>query len=154
MFGNGNVGKHLDVDRNDVNAYFSRDAGNTWEEVATGSWVPEFGDSGGIVIMAQPEIESHIIRYFSSFYFFAHASIRYSLDEGNNWQECSFSDQDMLVENIRVDALWASRSFILYGTRGNDVVLVSLDFTNTLQTPCTAHELLSSCIINFFLRSR
>ncbi len=35
-----------------VNTYFSRDGGVSWREVRKGSFVPEFGDHGGVIVMA------------------------------------------------------------------------------------------------------
>ena len=35
-----------------VNTYFSRDAGRTWEEIRKGSYIYEFGDHGALMILA------------------------------------------------------------------------------------------------------
>jgi hypothetical protein len=38
-----------------INSYFSRDAGVTWNEIRKGAWVPEFGDHGGVIVLADTQ---------------------------------------------------------------------------------------------------
>eukprot|EP00959_Pyramimonas_sp_CCMP1952_P002926 60607-Pyramimonas_sp.AAC.1 len=70
----GSVGTYLEADPDVVNTYFSRDAGQTWREVRKRPHIYEFGDHGGIVLMAE------------------HASsgptdkIWFSRDEGECWE--------------------------------------------------------------------
>ena len=50
----GNVGEELERIKNDrINTYFSRDGGLTWAEVHKGSHIYEFGDHGGLIVMAK-----------------------------------------------------------------------------------------------------
>lgn len=62
IMGTGNVGKYLASRPDQVNTYLSRDSGLTWFEVILilinkkkvkkGSHIYEFGDHGGIIVMA------------------------------------------------------------------------------------------------------
>ena len=46
----GNVGTYLSDNEDEINTYFSRDAGLSWDEVAKGSHIYEFGDHALIVM--------------------------------------------------------------------------------------------------------
>jgi hypothetical protein len=48
----GNVGHHLHSRQDEVNTYFSRDAGRSWEQIAEGSYIYEFGDHGALMIVS------------------------------------------------------------------------------------------------------
>eukprot|EP01122_Echinamoeba_exundans_P014443 TRINITY_DN6543_c0_g1_i1.p1 TRINITY_DN6543_c0_g1~~TRINITY_DN6543_c0_g1_i1.p1 ORF type:complete len:779 (-),score=188.84 TRINITY_DN6543_c0_g1_i1:34-2166(-) len=116
MLATGNIGDELLTEREEVNTYVSRDAGVTWFEVAPGPWVPEFGDSGSIMVIANSEVASK--------------SIKFSLNQGADWTECSLRDQNMKIDNIRVAPAWDSKQFILYGSdlEKHTPILIGLDF--------------------------
>lgn len=48
----GNVGHHLHSRPDEVNTYFSRDAGRNWEEILKGSYIYEYGDHGALMVLA------------------------------------------------------------------------------------------------------
>ena len=49
----GNLGQSLNrLHPDQINTYLSRDGGMTWEEVKKGSHIYEFGDHGGLIVMA------------------------------------------------------------------------------------------------------
>eukprot|EP00850_Spirogloea_muscicola_P009331 SM000052S17723 [mRNA] locus=s52:352048:358344:+ [translate_table: standard] len=116
----GNVGQYLFED-NIVNTYLSRDAGQVWEEVAKGPQIFEFGDSGGVIVMAQ-----HWMQGITD-------KVEYSLDEGLSWTATYFAGGPMTVFNIRVEPDGAGRKFLVHGHRGTShatgrEVIVPLDF--------------------------
>ena len=54
----GNVGKSLAFDPTSVNT-ISRDAGLTWEEIVKGPHIYEFGNNGGLIVIARCPRRSH-----------------------------------------------------------------------------------------------
>lgn len=52
VMGTGSVGRWLLDGTDSVNTYYSHDGGVTWQEVAKGSHIYEFGDHGSLTIMA------------------------------------------------------------------------------------------------------
>merc|ERR1719401_834843 len=99
--GNGNVGSHLSSDVADTNTYLSRDGGTTWTEVMKGNYIFEFGNHGGILIMARLGQES--------------TELFYSLDEGLNWQTLKYSGTPMIADNVQIEEEAKSMDFVLYG---------------------------------------
>ena len=54
IIGVGNIGKELERIKADrMNTYLSRDGGINWLEVKKGPYVYEFGDHGGLIVMAK-----------------------------------------------------------------------------------------------------
>lgn len=120
IIGIGNHGQYKKAHFEEVNTYFSRDAGETWQMIHEGAYIYEFGDHGGVVVLAKNEEPT--------------SSILYTWDDGANWYECNFTSTPIYVTNIRVEPSFTSRKFILHGyttsDRGSIVgVLILLDFT-------------------------
>jgi len=111
----GSVGPWLEDAVEDVNTYFSRDAGQSWAEIAKGSHVFEFGDHGAITILASNSKKTK--------------SLHFSWDEGIEWTNCDFTDKEMDVSNIATEPSNTARNFILYGTRGDKGIIIHIDFT-------------------------
>ncbi|CAI5985673.1 unnamed protein product, partial [Closterium sp. NIES-64] len=121
----GNVGTFLYQDST-INTYLSRDGGQTWEEVAKGSHIYEFGDSGGVIVMTKHGLHT------------ASSTVMYSLDEGLTWEEETFAEAEQQVDifNIRVEPDNQGKKFLIQGLTMDDGtgkarqgVLISLDFT-------------------------
>ncbi|GJP33626.1 hypothetical protein CLOM_g18143 [Closterium sp. NIES-68] len=121
----GNVGTFLYQDST-INTYLSRDGGQTWEEIAKGSHIYEFGDSGGVIVMTKHGLHT------------ASSEVMYSLDEGLSWEEETFAGAEQQVDifNIRVEPDNQGKKFLIQGLTVDDGsggarkgVLVSLDFT-------------------------
>lgn len=55
LVGVGNVGKYLDR-LNAGNTFLSRDGGKNWKEIRKGVFRHEFGDQGGILVIASSNI--------------------------------------------------------------------------------------------------
>lgn len=84
----GNSGEHLDEARDAQCTWLSRNGGETWEDVAQGAHIYEFGDHGGIVVMAPHGTERPA------------SNISFSLDEGRCWQTVQLAEA-IDVSNIR-----------------------------------------------------
>ena len=84
----GNSGEHLDEARDAQCTWLSRNGGETWEDVAEGAFIYEFGDHGGIIVMAPHGTERPA------------SNISFSLDEGRCWQTIHLAEA-IDVSNIR-----------------------------------------------------
>lgn len=73
------MGSELTFHEGLVNTYFSRDGGHEWFEVAKGSHIYEFGDHGGIIVMANDEAEV--------------TEVQYSWNEGLTWESLHFTSE-------------------------------------------------------------
>eukprot|EP00938_MAST-03A_sp_MAST-3A-sp1_P006763 g6763.t1 len=127
----GNVGTKLSYYGEDINTYFSRDAGLTWFEVAKGSHIYEFGDHGALIVMANDQK--------------ATTTLKYSWNEGMSWESFEFTDRPMDVVNIIIEPTATSQNFVVYGARRNpngeyEGVVISLDFGELHQRACTGAE--------------
>ena len=127
----GNIGSYLEPKTADLNTYFSRDAGLTWKEVAKGAFIYEFGDHGGLIVMAAVGKKTH--------------SIWYSHNEGHSWKKFRFSETPMAVENIITEPSALSQKFIIYGVTeelngGFLGRLIHVDFGELHINPCQGHD--------------
>ena len=52
----GNLGDRLTPYASKTNTYLTRDGGLSWIEAAKGSHIYEFGDHGGIILMARDNV--------------------------------------------------------------------------------------------------
>lgn len=103
LMGSGNVGSRLSYNANNLNTYLSRDSGLTWEEVKKGSWIYEYGNHGGLVVIADMSKPS--------------TNIEYTSDEGKTWFALQISDTPVHIENILIEPDASSTKFVVYGTR-------------------------------------
>jgi hypothetical protein len=88
----GNAGKELhknSIDR--TNTYLSRDGGLSWTEVMKGPHIYEFGDHGGLIVMAK-NLE-------------ATKEIMYSYNEGKTWHTLEISSVPLDITNIIIEPL-------------------------------------------------
>eukprot|EP00923_Selenidium_pygospionis_P000302 GHVN01000620.1.p1 GENE.GHVN01000620.1~~GHVN01000620.1.p1 ORF type:complete len:860 (+),score=84.35 GHVN01000620.1:105-2684(+) len=122
IMGTGNVGTHLRYDEDDVNTYLSRDGGLTWLEAHKGAYIYEFGDHGGVLVMADD------IRKTSQ--------VVFSWNEGQSWYDFELGRYPLEVDNIVIEPNSSSVEFLLYGTRDDAGVLYHLDFGALGQPPC------------------
>ncbi|KAJ3080033.1 vacuolar protein sorting/targeting protein PEP1 [Physocladia obscura] len=130
MMGVGNVGSYL-KERNDGNTFLTRDAGLTWIEVAKDAHQFEFGDNGGIILLANDEEPTDIVKY--------------SLNYGNTFQEVTISSQldggKLRVNNIISEPYGSSYSFVIFGiiyggTKDAEVAAIHLDFEKVWSRLC------------------
>lgn len=131
MFGWGNVGSMLgDVKKADT--FMTTDAGITWQMVKKGQWTWTFGDQGSIVVLAQQETRTK--------------TVVYTLDEGKTWNDYTFSDEEVWIDDITTLRSGSSRNFLLWGhkgkekKKGDELLTVNLDFTGLTNKACHADE--------------
>jgi hypothetical protein len=65
IMGIGNIGSYLKDRADELNTYLSRDGGQTWFEVMEGPHIFEFGDHGGLIVMADNTKATKEIKYTS-----------------------------------------------------------------------------------------
>jgi hypothetical protein len=125
MFGWGNVGPILG-EAKDADTFMTTDAGISWEMVKKGRWNWSFGDQGSIIVLAQRETRTKIISY--------------TLDEGKTWQDYTFSDSEVVINDITTLRSGASRNFLLWGHRGDELLTINIDFSGLTDQPCEFDE--------------
>ncbi|ORY36459.1 Oligoxyloglucan reducing end-specific cellobiohydrolase [Rhizoclosmatium globosum] len=130
MMGVGNVGPYL-TKRKDGNTFLTRDAGLTWVEVAKDAHLYEFGDQGGIIILANDEE--------------AIDEIKFSLNHGKAFTSAKISPGlnggKLHVTNIITEPYGASSVFVVFGrvsggSNDKDTAAVRLDFTKVWPREC------------------
>jgi hypothetical protein len=122
----GNLGDRLTALASKTNTYITRDGGMSWIEAAKGSHIYEFGDHGGLILMARDNVPTQ--------------TLSYSWDHGMSWSEYTFSTEPVEVNNIIVERSGKDTVFLLYGTlsgkkgqRKRQSIIFWLDFTSTLR---------------------
>merc|ERR1712166_1697678 len=128
----GNLGDRLTPLASKTNTYITRDGGMSWIEAAKGSHIYEFGDHGGLILMARDNVATQ--------------TLSYSWDHGMSWSQYTFSNEPVEVNNIIVERSGKDIIFLLYGTQGGvkgqkkrQSVIFWLDFSSTLRD-CTAGD--------------
>jgi len=101
IMGTGNVGPYLSYDVNDTNTYVSRDGGLTWMEAHKGVYIYEFGNYGGLLMMAD--------------WLQATQTTIFSWNEGESWWKIRLSDKPMMVTNILTEPWAKTTNFVVFG---------------------------------------
>mmetsp|Transcript_5993 Transcript_5993/g.13214 ORF Transcript_5993/g.13214 Transcript_5993/m.13214 type:complete len:851 (-) Transcript_5993:201-2753(-) len=122
IMGTGNVGPYLRFEPDQINTYLSRDGGLTWAEAHKGAFIYEFGDHGGLLVMADDIRKTK--------------QVVFSWNEGQSWYDFELSDMPLEVDNIVTEPNATSTKFLLYGTRGDSGVVYHLDFEALGQPLC------------------
>jgi len=122
IMGTGNVGPYLRYETDQTNTYMSRDGGLTWAEVHKGAFIYEYGDHGGLVVMADDIKKT--------------GQVVFSWNEGQSWYDFELSKYPVEVDNIVTEPNATSTKFLVYGTRGEAGVLYFLDFEALGQPIC------------------
>lgn len=122
IMGTGNVGPYLRYEPDQVNTYMSRDGGLTWVEAHKGAFIYEFGDHGGLIVMADDIRKTK--------------QVVFSWNEGQSWYDFDLSEGAVEVDNILTEPNSTASKFLLYGTRGTIGVLYYLDFEALGQPLC------------------
>lgn len=113
MMGTGNVGEYLGS-KKDADTFLTRDAGLTWDRVAEGNWMWEYGDQGSIIVIVKEDEKTDYVLY--------------SLDEGANWEKHNLGEE-MLVNDISTVPSDTSRNFLLWGRIGSKIATINIDFS-------------------------
>mmetsp|Transcript_21114 Transcript_21114/g.25393 ORF Transcript_21114/g.25393 Transcript_21114/m.25393 type:complete len:861 (-) Transcript_21114:1076-3658(-) len=128
VVGVGNVGKYLSRDPEHVNTYLSRDGGQTFQEIMKGPGIFEFGDKGGLLVIAK-----HMLSGPTD-------EIYFTRNEGGCLEGPIKLAQKIMIQNIRVEPDAENHVFIIHGYKEpppdqsvesyNDIagVMVTLDF--------------------------
>lgn len=122
IMGTGNVGSHLRYESDEVNTFLSRDGGVTWIEAHKGPYIYEYGDYGGLIVMADDLRKTN--------------QIVFSWNEGQSWFDFELGQFSIDVDNIVAEPNSASVEFLVYGTRNDVGVLYHLDFNALGQPLC------------------
>mmetsp|Transcript_9585 Transcript_9585/g.17178 ORF Transcript_9585/g.17178 Transcript_9585/m.17178 type:complete len:882 (-) Transcript_9585:147-2792(-) len=122
IMGTGNVGPYLRFEADQVNTYLSRDGGVTWVEAHKGAFIYEYGDHGGLIVMADDVRKTKLVVF--------------SWNEGQSWYDFELSNMPVEVDNIVTEPNATSTKFLLYGTRGDTGVMYHLDFETLGQPLC------------------
>ncbi len=127
LIANGNVGKYLTENEDEVNTFISRDGGFNWFEVRKGSHIYEIGNHGALIVMAEDQR--------------ATKNIFYSWDEGLTWNELNISKESMIIRNIIIEPTSTSQRFVVYGHTQNKKgvkqgFVVSVDFSSLHEPMC------------------
>ncbi|CRG94713.1 sortilin, putative [Plasmodium gallinaceum] len=122
IMGTGNVGSHLRYESDEVNTFLSRDGGVTWVEAHKGPYIYEYGDHGGLIVMADDLRKTN--------------QIVFSWNEGQSWFDFELGQFSIDVDNIVAEPNSSSVEFLVYGTRNDVGVLYHLDFNALGQPPC------------------
>eukprot|EP00930_Biecheleria_cincta_P083655 TRINITY_DN73187_c0_g1_i1.p1 TRINITY_DN73187_c0_g1~~TRINITY_DN73187_c0_g1_i1.p1 ORF type:complete len:877 (-),score=163.36 TRINITY_DN73187_c0_g1_i1:28-2658(-) len=122
IMGTGNVGPYLRFEQDQVNTYLSRDGGLTWMEAHKGAFIYEYGDHGGLVVMADDVKKTKLVVF--------------SWNEGQSWYDFELSSMPLEVDNVVTEPNATSTKFLLYGTRGDTGVMYHLDFETLGQPLC------------------
>mmetsp|Transcript_30445 Transcript_30445/g.86055 ORF Transcript_30445/g.86055 Transcript_30445/m.86055 type:complete len:916 (+) Transcript_30445:131-2878(+) len=120
LMASGNTGNHLDFDQDFQCTWLSRDGGYTWEDVAHGMFIYEYGDHGGLLLMARHRNQETPTD-----------TLHYSYDQGRCWHSVKLGES-LYLENIRVEPKGASNVFMLHGVQcENDPLWSSQGFNCT-----------------------
>lgn len=122
IMGTGNVGSHLRYESDEVNTFLSRDGGVTWMEAHKGPYIYEYGDHGGLIVMADDLRKTN--------------QIVFSWNEGQSWFDFELGQFSIEVDNIVAEPNSSSVEFLVYGTRNDVGVLYHLDFNALGQPLC------------------
>lgn len=122
IMGTGNVGPSLRFEPDQTNTYISRNGGLTWMEAHKGAFIYEYGDHGGLVVMADDVRKTKLVVF--------------SWNEGQSWYDFELSSMPVEVDNVVTEPNATSTKFLLYGTRGDTGVMYHLDFESLGQPLC------------------
>lgn len=126
IMGVGNLGTQLKYDVAEINTYLSRDGGLTWLEIMNGPHILEFGDHGGIIVMAPLYKPTK--------------KILYSWNEGVSWIEYTFSKTPLNVDAIEVEPTARAMHFVISArkakTSNEKGIIFTLDFSDLHQPAC------------------
>ncbi|CAI2385075.1 unnamed protein product [Moneuplotes crassus] len=127
IVGIGNVGKYLKYEDKKLNTYISRDGGLTWIEVIKGPHIVEFGDHGGLILLAPLyKLTDYIL---------------YTWNYGETWEAIKLPNK-MQVDNIVIEPTSTSSKFIVFGEPNDEGIgiIVSMDFNELHENQCKGEQ--------------
>jgi len=120
----GAVGAHLPMTGGAVGTFMSRDGGRNFWQIANTSTVYEYGDHGGILVMARNRVPI--------------TEISYTLDEGLNWNTLTFPARTIVYNIFTVSS--RAKHVIVLASQGGNVVYYGIDFSQVHQNQCTESD--------------
>ncbi|KAL2756760.1 hypothetical protein ACRALDRAFT_1041229 [Sodiomyces alcalophilus JCM 7366] len=128
MLGYGNVGPRLSASVEDADTFMSTDAGITWKSVKKGPWMWQYGDQGSIVVLVPRSSRDRPTKT---------KTISYTTNEGEEWKDYVFADEEVTVLDVTTLRSGRSRNFLLWcRSDDGDVFSVNLDFSGLADRPC------------------
>ena len=126
IMGVGNLGTQLKFDMEEVNTYLSRDGGLSWVEIMNGPHLLEFGDHGGIIVMAPLYKPTK--------------SILYSWNEGISWIEYQISNNLLNIDAIEIEPSSKAMHFVISARKAKTSkekgLIYTVDFSDLHQPAC------------------
>jgi len=122
VIGTGNVGDTLTIDESKINTYLSRDGGLSWDQIMKGPTIYEYGDHGGILVVAHNTVLTK--------------TVYYSLDEGLTWTGFNFTDKPIKIINVFQFSASGKRMAIFGQVEDGTSAYWGLDFTNVHEKQC------------------
>mmetsp|Transcript_113889 Transcript_113889/g.317116 ORF Transcript_113889/g.317116 Transcript_113889/m.317116 type:complete len:956 (-) Transcript_113889:154-3021(-) len=110
IMGTGNVGPMLRFEPEETSTFLSRDGGLTWLEAHKGAYIYEFGDHGGLIVMADDLKKT--------------TQVIFSWNEGESWFDFTVSSTPFEVDNIITEPNVTGTTFIMFGTREEGVGVI------------------------------
>lgn len=110
IMGTGNVGSSLRFEPEETNTFLSRDGGLTWMEAHKGAFIYEFGDHGGLIVMADDLKKT--------------TEVVFSWNEGQSWYDFKVSKVPFEVDNIITEPNVTATTFLMFGTREEGVGVI------------------------------
>eukprot|EP00927_Polykrikos_kofoidii_P056704 TRINITY_DN50794_c0_g1_i1.p1 TRINITY_DN50794_c0_g1~~TRINITY_DN50794_c0_g1_i1.p1 ORF type:complete len:985 (-),score=196.18 TRINITY_DN50794_c0_g1_i1:139-3018(-) len=121
IMGTGNVGSSLRFEPEETDTFLSRDGGLTWIQAHKGAFIYEFGDHGGLIVMADDLKKT--------------SEVVFTWNEGQSWYDFKVSKTPFEVDNIISEPNLTSTTFVMFGSRDDGVgVLYYMKF-DALQFP-------------------
>eukprot|EP00003_Mantamonas_plastica_P030465 TRINITY_DN758_c0_g1_i4.p2 TRINITY_DN758_c0_g1~~TRINITY_DN758_c0_g1_i4.p2 ORF type:complete len:455 (+),score=155.88 TRINITY_DN758_c0_g1_i4:1761-3125(+) len=101
----------------------SRNGGLTWEEIRKGSHTYEFGNQGGILLLAPNDQPTNVVYY--------------SMDMGKTFSNVTFPIQPLRLHNVVIETSAKVRRFLVYGMSSRkETKMMLVDFTNYFERTC------------------
>mmetsp|Transcript_57564 Transcript_57564/g.167171 ORF Transcript_57564/g.167171 Transcript_57564/m.167171 type:complete len:931 (+) Transcript_57564:102-2894(+) len=107
IMGTGNVGSSLRFEPEETSTFLSNDGGQTWMEAHKGAFIYEFGDHGGLIVMADDLKKT--------------SEVVFSWNEGQSWFDFKVSKTGFEVDNILTEPNSTATTFVMFGTREEGV---------------------------------
>lgn len=121
IMGTGNVGPSLRFEPADTNTFLSRDGGLTWMEAHKGAFIYEFGDHGGLIVMADDLKKT--------------SEVIFTWNEGQSWYDFKVSKTPFEVDNIITEPNLTATTFVMFGTREDGVGVLYFMRFDSLKFP-------------------
>jgi hypothetical protein len=111
--------------------YISNDAGLTWKQTLRDLYFFNMGDHGGILTA---------VKYFKLRGETRH--VLYSTDEGENWKQAAFHDQDIRLYGLMTEPGENTTVFTMFGSlpQEHQWIIVKLDMIKTFEYNCSKDD--------------